>query len=664
MFVYGSLLDPKSFSQTIVDRCVDICDYTPAVLRHYRKCWGVPVRRINMVSATNWRPLLEKTWASLTIRYDSADLTAVAYGAVIGVTEDELSKLAERELSYLKRKVKVEEVKISQFPRLLRLRVLCRDLVNPGWRSLAKYKEVYAFYPRKEPEFEGDDLPDQWVVRRGYVRRTKAGHRRVIIPDDIPTPYPHLEDAYDADKEFVSKWREYYEKVEGFGQLHHDLLDSLKECKVFRNDGGASFDEEKPIRTLVRPFVVSAHLHALLGRLAEDALVAASHALDYMLSQDSVSDHCCLSAEDMSLAKAEEQEGGRLPQIARVDFIVTRDEIKILELNTDSPAGMAHVDVIGDWLRERLSEDAQRFWPLLVYPKKDVLKSALCEAFCKRWRDFSQQSRELRSLAIVDSVIRDQPALSEFEIIRAFLAEHLLGRKDADEFVICEPSSLKYRNGKLCFAPSTTQQNPIPIDLIYKRILWQDLRGADETAVDMKRAYMEHKVCIVNSLRSRLLGDKLLIALLWESQQTDLKGNERVESIRAYLPETHVFKDAPDLLNQVLSHPYDWVVKSFMGYGSRGVIIYRDMDLKEWKEKVRKAYQSRTSIAQRRYPHGKIFAPIFTDGRVQFRNMPFIVGAYVVDGKCLALEAKAAPAPPISMNPPHRGYRTVVLSTG
>ena len=112
-----------------------------------------------------------------------------------------------------------------------------------------------------------------------------------------------------------------------------------------------------------------------------------------------------------------------------------------------------------------------------------------------------------------------------------------------------------------------------------------------------------------------------------------------------------------------MADPSGYVLKSFRGYGSFEVNVGEALEMAA--DRFRDLLGG-GHIVQRYVQHGRVEVPRISRQRVEWNSRNVLVGAYVVDGQCKALEAKASATIPVTMNvvAGHRGaYRGAVFAT-
>ncbi len=637
VFIYGSLLDLKDLGRTI-SREVFKRDYVPARLKGYEKAWSVASIRLNMVTP-DWRPVRNTKFVWLSIRQRAG---AACAGAVVDVTEDEFKAICSRERSY--RAVDVTA-----------------GIQTPAGQPWTYKHPVFSFVGLSEYA----DVKDA-LLRQDYAAKLRAGSLLHGLELDLPAEQPATIDCLDPDvwlAERSSKTAQEQVAVRDAELLKH--LDFRGRMRTVNRD-------RKVIPTLARPVILSGTLYSRVCYVAEQAVRLVSQTLDHVL------DHPEVAMRDYSFTKQEIAYAGiekgipsaHIPQIARVDFTVARDTVQILEVNCDSPAGMAHLDDLIDWYSTHIpawtGEDCRPIFP----ERSNAICRALLEAFLARFEDFSRKKgARPAGIAIVERELEEKPAYTEFlQFCKLMKDEYRIPA------VICEPKDLTFSNGELVHVSKKREKTKV--ELIYKRILWKDLLREDANADGILKAYSKRKVCICNSLRSRLAGNKLFFPLYGDKAQPfwcerkkhpTWKDLDR-DVLMAHLPETHVLTEGAR--DRVERNPENFTVKPARSYQSAGVLCGPDWerDKGNWREAIEAALALGDHVFQRYCHHGHVSSrqlePVKGIPHDVPRNWPFIVGAYVINGRCMGLEAKVGPKLPVALREMQGGHRTAVLTPG
>lgn len=299
--------------------------------------------------------------------------------------------------------------------------------------------------------------------------------------------------------------------------------------------------------------------------------------------------------------------------LARIDTFWLDDGPRILEINAEAPTGMAYGDALADlFLRDPVAARMQGFTAIRS-------ADAAVRAVIGAWREWGGTAPHPR-VAIVD--LPGVATSSEFELFRAHF--HRTG-------AACEVAT----PAELSFDGDRLRVGGEPVDVIYRRMLVQDLLDDPARAAPLLEAARARRVCVVNSFRTSLLHGKGLLALL-----CDPVWRARLDpSVRAVLaaamPFTGILSDEPgpgappDLREQVRRAPSDWVLKPIWGSGGEGVVLGWRTERARWERIVDEA---QGMVAQRRLPVPREPFPDASDG-YNLRWMQCSLDPYLVAGR-------------------------------
>jgi uncharacterized circularly permuted ATP-grasp superfamily protein len=411
------------------------------------------------------------------------------------------------------------------------------------------------------------------------------------------------------------------------------------------------------IPTAIRPLVLNRTLYANIQRVAESTVSLCSKALDVVFQDPELLDSSDLTADDLRLADESLFNNRKMPEITRVDMTLHKGNIRVFEINTHSPVGMVHLDKLNNY-QESFCRSIKSLNELNYSLQGDCCR-AVRDVLLDSWRDFLSRSaskyKTPRAIAIMEKDWTERPTASEFKHFRDKILKSIAHTE------IVEPTDLISKEKGL-FIKRTGQ----PIDLVYKRMLWQHASDADE----VKHAYENNKVCVVNSFRTGLVGNKFLLSLLSDPSFLDrvkksdviLEEHEKQILENGHIPHTRYWGGDEKLRGEVLRDITRYVIKSFRGIGSYHVKYGdREMATDKFREKWKKDY-----VVQERLQHGVTEIPLLKGNILHWIPHFFIIGAYVIGGKCIALEAKVSMVEPITMyfhQGKPRGHRTAVFCT-
>ncbi len=635
LFVYGSLLNPVSANRTLLKSKLQI-EYIPAKLSHFKLKLGIPQKKRNMVDK-DFKSLDDANWMSFTIE-NTDDWNDQVPGALIQVNDEDKALLIEREHNYTL-------IDISNYIEVL------SNCEKPG-------EEILAFAPKQngsathqnEGKNTQNSIPNQYIRKRYFEMvnhsLTKLGFLNsdlFYVPDNVS-----LLEGYDADELAASICQiKSDETVEIWKNLQAHLI-STRGWRIVNN-------KRIPIKAACRPIFFSPSFFREICKISENTVAICEKALIKVLNDQQLQKKSGFRKEDILLGKLDlETNNSLIPQIARVDLTFSREGLNILEVNSDSPGGMFHLDLLFDY-QEQICRKYELF-------NADIPKTRICKYFIEYlkeyWKNFCKKrnsyEKPLQTIIILEQDWKRWSTRTEFEQFRR------LFRKEGIEAEIVEPNQLATENNKILF-------NNKPVDLIYKRILWQDLIEFPEAEKNILNAFRCMEVCVVNSLGSRLIGNKFLFSVIKDDhifgKEFDnidiLVSRDRYKTI-SYIPWTVDYNDCSKEDNLRIEKNLDhFVFKPFHGFGGDGIIFGES-----WKPSNGdiKKLKGKDYIAQKKIRHGKSLMPECDENECSsfvFNN--YVIGAYVIGGRCIALEAKLSKTTNI-INVTNDAARTPILT--
>jgi hypothetical protein len=307
---------------------------------------------------------------------------------------------------------------------------------------------------------------------------------------------------------------------------------------------------------------------------------------------------------------------------SRLDAFFSSDEQTLLftEYNAETPAGAAYMDVLSEvFLALPVTGEVLRSHVLHPLPARHGVLHALLGA----WREFSGGTA-LPRIGILDWT--DVPTQSEFAFFRAYFASHGIQAE------IHDPRECEYREGKL-FAP-----NGFQIDLIYKRVLIDELvlrLGMDSPVV---RAVRDRAVCMVNPFRCKIVYKKASLAVLGDERNASLFEADELAAIHAHVPWTRVVEERKtekdgetiDLLPWAARNRERLVLKPNDDYGGRGIVLGWLASDDEWQGTLRAALDAPYVVQERIVLPTEPF-PSWMDGGVQVIDRMVDIAPYVTN---------------------------------
>jgi glutathionylspermidine synthase len=329
-------------------------------------------------------------------------------------------------------------------------------------------------------------------------------------------------------------------------------------------------------------------------------------------------DELALSPEEDSLIRIDP--GYPRPmRICRLDAFLSGYDVKFLEFNADSPAGIGYTDILHEGLTTAIDLPRVRQEFDTVYtPMLPELIATLLEAYGHVRHD--DQPREPR-LALIDTA--GSPALPEFRIICEAAKRHGL-------------EAVHGTLDDLAYDGSTLRVHDEPVQLVYRRALLEDLDQADLVA-----AARDGRVCIVNPFRARVANNKKLFALFQDPRFAHLVEGDELEVVQKTVPWTRVLRPGRvsygswtiDLLPFVADNRDRLVLKPASAYGGHNVSLGIETDQQRWVQIIQEHAERPDFVVQEYVPVPEEMFPTIEDGHVQMRLKRFNINPFGIGGR-------------------------------
>ena len=309
---------------------------------------------------------------------------------------------------------------------------------------------------------------------------------------------------------------------------------------------------------------------------------------------------------------------------ARADAFLLPDSLQFAEYNAESPAGAGYSQRLAEVFAKepvmrRFGErfEARHYSPIPL----------LLDALVASYRDWGGTASPPQ-IAIVDW--RDVPTWSEFELLRdAFVA---LGVPT----VIADPRDLALDGSRLV-------AGGVPVDLVYRRVLINDIVARAEECRTLTDAYERRAVCVANTFRCKIAHKKAFFAVLTDDRFRSLFSHSERAMIHDHIPWTRVVRDGPashggqsvDLLGHLRARRERFVIKPNDEYGGTGVALGWEQSEREWDQVIAQAVSGAegTWIAQERIAIRREIFPVCEQETVHERDMLVDFAPYLFRGK-------------------------------
>jgi uncharacterized circularly permuted ATP-grasp superfamily protein len=225
------------------------------------------------------------------------------------------------------------------------------------------------------------------------------------------------------------------------------------------------------------------------------------------------------------------------------------------------------------------------------------------------------------------------PTWSEFEIIRDRFEQ--LGVPT----VVVEPQRLEFDGSHLIAAGRR-------IDLVYRRVLINDVVARPAECHALVQSYRARAVCVANTFRCKIPHKKAFFGLLTDPTHAGLLTAAERATVAAHVPWTRLVAEcrttdpggrAVALPEYMRAAREQLVLKPNDEYGGAGVVLGWETDEAAWDAAIQQALADRpgTWVTQRRITVRREVFPIVLEGpfRVEFRDMLVDFAPYLFRGR-------------------------------
>ena len=378
----------------------------------------------------------------------------------------------------------------------------------------------------------------------------------------------------------------------------------------------------------LRPFFLSPEHEHRVRAVAETMAELAERVADMALQDVALLGQFRLRDQELRLIRLGKI-AGPASTASRLDAFLLPDSLKFAEYNGESPAGAGFTETLAELFRELpVMKTFAKTHQIHSYP----LSAKILDALVMSYLDWGGTSKRPQIL-ITDW--REVPTWSEFEILKARF------EKMGVPVELADPRDLQF-DGKQLTA------NGKKIDLVYRRVLMNDLvaRAADCKA--LLDAVAANAVCMTNHFRCKIPHVKAFFAVLTDERNDTLFSFSERELIRKHVPWTRVVADvrtshygaAVELLEFIRRERRNLVMKPSDEYGGTGVTLGWETDEAAWDATIEKAIIAMQTpnggcwIVQEKIPiRREVFPWIQANGEVEFRDMLVDFAPYLFRGK-------------------------------
>jgi hypothetical protein len=306
---------------------------------------------------------------------------------------------------------------------------------------------------------------------------------------------------------------------------------------------------------------------------------------------------------------------------SRLDSFVTTKAYQFVELNAESPAGIAYAEVLVDlFLELPIVKKFQERYRLERFHSRDAMLKTLVGCY----REAGGKA-EKPLIAIVD--YEDVPTRTEHHLFRDFFASK------GYPSLVCDPRHLTYEGGRL-------RHEGREIDIVYKRLLVNEFLERIDQLQPLLAAARDRAVTMVNPFRCKPIHKKAIFAVLTDDELQPLFTAEERAAIAAHVPWTRRVREGRatrdgkeiDLVPHVRAHRDGLVLKPNDEYGGKGVHIGWEMTEAQWDAAIAEAL-SASYVVQAKVDLQRESFPELGASGLQFRDLVVDLDPFVFNGE-------------------------------
>ena len=374
----------------------------------------------------------------------------------------------------------------------------------------------------------------------------------------------------------------------------------------------------------LRPHFVTEQDFTQVVRVCETIWSAIEKVKDAAVEDESLLDELGLTPIERELVKIDPGYRAVSPT-ARLDSFLTDETYSFVELNGESPAGIAYGDAAFAIFQElpvmkRFADtyNVRRFEgsPLMLKVLLDCHREFL-----------GRRPEQPPHIAIVD--LKGMPTQKEFELFREYF------ESQGCPSIIASPDELEFTNGRL-------RARDFEIDIVYKRLLVNEYLPIIKEQPALLDAYRAGAVCMVNGFRSKIIHKKALFGVLTDARFKTLFTSDEQQMIAGHVPWTRkvragksdYYGDEIDLLEFINDRRDRLVLKPNDDYGGHGIYIGWNIDEIGWDEAIHNALANGDYLVQERVQTARETFPALTpDDKIQFVEQLVDLDPLLFNGK-------------------------------
>ncbi len=376
----------------------------------------------------------------------------------------------------------------------------------------------------------------------------------------------------------------------------------------------------RPVCSVLRPFFIDEARYESVVHASTFVMLGIAKLARRLFVDDRLRRELDLTPEEEAISQIATRYGP--PDVSgRLDgFLSAEGDFHFVEYNAESPGGLGYGDALGNVFGQMpIMQEFGGRYNIRSLPIRTFVFDALLGVY-HRWG-----GKGLPNIAIIDW--RGVSTYSEFLLMREEFESHGCPVRIAD------PDELEYRNGRLFI-------EDFPVDLIYKRVVVQELLAKYGLGHPMIEAVRDGAVCMANGFGVHMLNKKSPFALLSDPTYAYLFEPEILQALGRHIPWTRKVRECKtayrdmtvDLIPFIAENRERFVLKPNGEYGGKGVALGWEMDEAAWGVALEGALGT-SYLVQERVPLGRETYPSLIEGNLRFDERYYDLDPYVWNGE-------------------------------
>lgn len=321
---------------------------------------------------------------------------------------------------------------------------------------------------------------------------------------------------------------------------------------------------------------------------------------------------------------------------SRLDAFMNDDELKFVEYNAENPSSLTDQPGLNEVLQEvgAMRDAASRTQLTQFWPAERLLDAIL--------RTFEEWGgARTPNVAIIDW--DNLPTADEFLLLSEYF------NRCGVPTIVCAPEELEYVDGKL-------RRGDFSIDLVYKRVIINELLANCDDSHPLISAYRDGNICLVNNFRCKLAHKKATFELLTDDANQSWFTQREREVIRRCVPWTRRVSqrlterngNVIDLVEHLRKHRAQFILKPNDDYGGRGVVFGDRSSAQDWDAAIDEAIEG-DYVAQEMIELRTEVFPVFGEGGWTLQPMFVDTNPFLFHGSVEGVMVRLSDSPVVNV---------------